>query len=113
MTNVTYLTETASMSAQKMSEMTPRMSARSSGCAGLRVGRDLQRVERARADVAEDDADGAEGGREERSHEGYRGEEGFAMRPLRRALMGAHSRAVASSSCHVMPRALAAMRRFA
>ena len=60
MMNVTYLTVTISVIAQKISEMTPKtcLARRLEAVLGREDG--PQRVERAGADVAEDDADGAE-----------------------------------------------------
>ena len=62
----TYLSVTTTISAQKISERTPRTASRVTGAAG--GGRDdrfAKRVERAGTDVAVDDADAADGEGEE------------------------------------------------
>ena len=61
MMNVRYFTVTTIVSDQKMSERTPRTSAGDGGAAPPVAAQALvQRVERARPDVAEDDAERAE-----------------------------------------------------
>ncbi len=57
-TSVTYLSETTIISAQKIADMPPRMFSGVSANAVLGIEGFLRRVERARADIAVDDAQG-------------------------------------------------------